>query len=364
MNKTTTTSPLEFRDTFHELELPARIVVSLWRRVPPRLLRRRDPLHVHAVDSNASDHALRTARSCPYETIGPDRAATLDIHADVDAKSFDLDYRQDDSARRDACCECGDDCDACGSDPCGCGDACGCPPACPAWDITWSGGLRFADVDWNRTYVAPIHRLTRSPRRDLDASISTAAARALGLEGRRYFGQSNWCSVYLKGDISMLLGQMQLRAIARRPTKTGNVLTSRNPVGQHRQIIPVTEIEAGVIGRIRRQLADSRPATCSAPGTTWASATNSTFADVGRNELRRRQHPGLRRLLRAARSRRTSRRRRNQSAEANGPPQETFASSPKGPASVRGSALFSLGRLDRRLADFATSDRYRSSAWR
>ena len=75
------------------------------------------------------------------------------ITADVDVKAFDLDYRKTIPLGGPACCECGDCCDPCG-DPCGCGDTC-CSPGCPAWDITWSGGLRFADVNWDRYYLAP-----------------------------------------------------------------------------------------------------------------------------------------------------------------------------------------------------------------
>ena len=89
----------------------------------------------------------------PYEVFSPDKPTF--INADVDVKSFDLDYRKTIPLGGPQCCGCGDCCDPCGGscDPCGCGDAC-CAPACPAWDITWSGGVRIADVDWNRNYFA------------------------------------------------------------------------------------------------------------------------------------------------------------------------------------------------------------------
>ena len=46
--------------------------------------------------------------------------------------------------------------------------------------------------------------------RSADSSLDfNGGGPRVGLEGRRYFGSSNWCSVYLKGDISLLLGQMQ-----------------------------------------------------------------------------------------------------------------------------------------------------------
>ena len=68
------------------------------------------------------------------------------MHADVDVKSFDLEFAKTIPLGGGGGCECGD--------PCGCGDACGSGCGCPAWDVTWSGGFRFADVDWNRTYTA------------------------------------------------------------------------------------------------------------------------------------------------------------------------------------------------------------------
>jgi hypothetical protein len=167
----------------------------------------------------------------PYEVIGPDGPTFID--ADVDVKSFDLDFRKTIPLGGTQCCECSDSCD-----PCGCGDAC-CAPSCPAWDITWSGGVRFADVDWNRSYVTDFSdgEVFRSADSSLDFK---GGGPRVGLEGRRYLGKSNFCSVYLKGDISVLLGQMNQRI--RRVDELGAVTTL---TAQGRRIIPVTEIEAG-----------------------------------------------------------------------------------------------------------------------
>ena len=70
--------------------------------------------------------------------------------------------------------------------------------------------------------------------------ISLGPVRAVGLEGRRYFGMKHWCSVYLKGDISLLLGQMQQQVVRVDEDGLVTTLTDRG-----RRIIPVTEIEAG-----------------------------------------------------------------------------------------------------------------------
>lgn len=177
----------------------------------------------------------------PYEVIGPDGPTF--IEADVDVKSFDLDFRKT-IPLGGACCECSDCCDPCG-DPCGCGDCC-CAPACPAWDITWSGGLRFADVDWNRYYAT--YFTTDEIFRDADSMLDfKGGGPRVGLEGRRYFGKNGWCSAYLKGDISILLGQMHQEI--RQVRELGDVLFLE---AQGRRIIPVTEIEAGLSTQLSR----------------------------------------------------------------------------------------------------------------
>ncbi len=171
----------------------------------------------------------------PYEVIGPDGPTFID--ADVDVKSFDLDFRKTIPLGGPACCECSDCCEPCG-DPCGCGDAC-CAPGCPAWDITWSGGVRFADVDWDRNYA------TFFSDGDVFSSASSrldfkGGGPRVGLEGRRFFGSNGWCSIFLKGDISVLLGQMHQEIV--RVGELGDITFLE---AQGRRIIPITEIEAG-----------------------------------------------------------------------------------------------------------------------
>ena len=179
----------------------------------------------------------------PYEVIGPDTDTF--ITADVDVKSFDLDFRKTIRLGGPQCCGCGDTCgdDCC--DSCGCGDVC-CAPACPAWDITWSGGVRFADVNWNRYYATFFD--DGEVFRDATPTLSfKGGGPRVGLEGRRYFGTKNWCSVFLKGDISVLLGQMN--EFIRRTDELGAVTSL---TAQGRRIIPVTEIEAGMSAQLTR----------------------------------------------------------------------------------------------------------------
>ncbi|MEX2091364.1 MAG: Lpg1974 family pore-forming outer membrane protein [Pirellulales bacterium] len=178
----------------------------------------------------------------PYES-GNEGGPTL-ISADVDAKSFDLEYRKT-IPLGGACGECGDCCDtAC--DPCGCGDAC-CAPACPAWDVTWSGGVRFADVNWYRNYNGLDEDF--EPSRVTTSTLSfDGGGPRVGLEGRRYFGSSNWCSAYLKGDISVLLGQMHQQVQRVDQNEFSITQTARA-----RRIIPVTEIEAGATAQLTKR---------------------------------------------------------------------------------------------------------------
>jgi Legionella pneumophila major outer membrane protein precursor len=176
----------------------------------------------------------------PYEVFSADDDTSTFISADVDVKSFDLDFRKTIPLGGSACCECSDSCDSCG-----CGDAC-CAPSCPAWDITWSGGVRFADVDWRRNYDGVFE--DGSPFRSATPTLDfTGGGPRVGLEGRRYFGKSNWCSIFLRGDISLLLGQMEQKIVRVDENDFRTTLTDRG-----RRIIPVTEIEAGLSSQLTK----------------------------------------------------------------------------------------------------------------
>ena len=83
----------------------------------------------------------------------------------------------------------------------GCGDPCG--GGCPAWDVTWSGGFRFAKADWDRSYLVGDGETVDTRFRS--AMNFQGGGPRVGLEGRRYWGQGGWLSVFLKGNISLLL---------------------------------------------------------------------------------------------------------------------------------------------------------------
>jgi hypothetical protein len=126
----------------------------------------------------------------------------------------------------------------------GCGDCCedaccnGCG-WCPAWDITWSGGVRFADVGWGHNVVAT----DPSTGVFIDSANTTldfdGFGGRVGLMGRRYIGKRGLFSVYGKGDWSVLFGEVDINTIV---TNSGGQAFFRT---NNDITVPVTEIELG-----------------------------------------------------------------------------------------------------------------------
>ena len=165
--------------------------------------------------------------------LDPDAPQTGRIRASVDADSYDFEWRKTIPLGGTSCSDC--------SQPCGCGDCC--PNTCPAWDITWSGGIRGARVDWDRAYFLtdPVDDTNNTDTRS-ELRFNGAGPR-VGLEGRRYFGHDGWFSIFMKGDLSILLGQLDLDTVQHSTiVDTDTTLSERFHT---QQIIPVTEFEAG-----------------------------------------------------------------------------------------------------------------------
>ncbi len=181
--------------------------------------------------SSADDSTTNPNAVGPFETSpGPDGA--LDVHAQVDVKSYDVEFAKTIPLGGN----------------CGCCSPCDCGPHCPSWDVTWSGGFRFAQVDWNRTYDSnnDLVELSRTATSTLNFN---GGGPRFGVEGRRYFGQGGCFSAYMKGDISLLLGDVDI--VNHRVSTTGiNPSTVETQSATFRNIIPVTEIEAGLTGHI------------------------------------------------------------------------------------------------------------------
>ncbi len=129
-----------------------------------------------------------------------------------------------------------------------CGDCCG--SACPAWDLQWSGGLRVANVDSTLNYATNVLPANTDPNSSRSAqsrvSFDGVGLRA-GVLGRRYFGRSGAVSAYVKGDLSLLLGDIDYTTAQ---TNSNFVPTSLS----HTQLIPVTELEAGLSAYLTQNL--------------------------------------------------------------------------------------------------------------
>jgi hypothetical protein len=179
----------------------------------------------------------------PIEASPPPGGTTF-IDADVDAKSYDLEWAKTIPLGGQCCDPCGSPCgDGCQS---GCGDAC-CGRCCPAWDITWSGGVRWGDVEWGRRFDAQDDTgfTVTDARSELEFR---GAGLRTGLEGRRYFFKDGWLSLFAKGNISLLYGTVDVttQRDVFDPTNPGPPTASNRQTFTNQQIIPVTELEAGI----------------------------------------------------------------------------------------------------------------------
>jgi hypothetical protein len=165
----------------------------------------------------------------PYEP-GMPPGGTNFIDAEVGLNSYDLECAKTIPLGGECACQC---------DPCGC-----CPPPCPSWDITWSGGIRIADVGWERRYVAVEADGDLFGAADVEMDFQGAGPK-VGLEGRRYYGQNGWFNLYLKGDISLVVGDFDL--VSRRQSNNGTVTIQSTDCTN---LIPVTELELGAASQV------------------------------------------------------------------------------------------------------------------
>jgi hypothetical protein len=188
------------------------------------------------MSSSADTSATGDTINGPFETSpGPD--GTFTAHGQVDTKSYDVEFAK--TIPLGGCCasSCGDCCNS------------SCRPSCPAWDITWEGGFRFAQVSWDRTYFSDNPDLAETRTANATMNFQGGGPR-FGVEGRRYFGQRQWCSAYLKGDISLLLGHVdvvdnRVTSEVDNPPDVTEIQSAR-----FRNIIPVTEIETGLTAQL------------------------------------------------------------------------------------------------------------------
>ncbi|MCA9257971.1 MAG: hypothetical protein KDA61_02170 [Planctomycetales bacterium] len=178
----------------------------------------------------------------PYEVDN-----ILSGFADVDLSSYNLSFSKtiplgcplQGGGCSDSCC--GDTC--CGDDSCagGCGDACGCC-GCPAWDITWTAGVRWADADWTHSLQSQdVLNTTLLDRRATTRMDFSGFGGRVGIGGRRYLGAQGLASLYAKGDISVLMGDIEVvNTVFEQDTAATTIARTKCT-----HVVPVTEIELG-----------------------------------------------------------------------------------------------------------------------
>jgi hypothetical protein len=71
-----------------------------------------------------------------------------------------------------------------------------------------------------------------------------------GLEGRRYFCKDGWLSLYGKGNISLLYGTVDIKTIRGTFDPSTGPTAFNSQTFTNRQIIPVTDIEAGLTAQV------------------------------------------------------------------------------------------------------------------
>ncbi len=127
--------------------------------------------------------------------------------------------------------------------PLGCCDPCNCCP-CPAWDLVWTGAVRFANVDTESNYANDLTgtNLAGQERSSTLRTTFDGVGLRTGLLGRRYLGRQGVASVYVKGDISLLVGEKDQEMV---DFSNGTPSQVRRHSMSGTNVIPVTELEAG-----------------------------------------------------------------------------------------------------------------------
>lgn len=199
---------------------------------------------------NSGPQPAGTTFTAPYEVVTSGTDDVLFGDARVTLDDYDIGFSKT-IPLGGWCCDtgCGDT--ACGDGCCDpCGSCCGCPP----WDLVWTGAIRISSVDSELNYASNIAPANNGggtiPNRGAQSTVSfDGVGLRTGLLGRRYIGKRGIFSAYVRGDISLLLGDVETvtRSTAG-PTIATTTLTST-------QVVPVTEIEAGLTAFLTQRVA-------------------------------------------------------------------------------------------------------------
>jgi hypothetical protein len=148
----------------------------------------------------------------------------------VELDSYDVGWSKTIPLGSPMCGDCGDDC----CDPCG--------GYCPAWDITFTGAVRAADYSASRSNQS-FNVLDQVQNSANDRVDFEGIGGRVGLLGRRYLGKKGIANVYVKGDISLLLGDYESIQTQLNQASPPDIAVTHSISGT--RLIPVTEIEAG-----------------------------------------------------------------------------------------------------------------------
>jgi hypothetical protein len=167
----------------------------------------------------------------PSFNADPTNPHTVTVSAVARVNSYDIGCAKTIPYYR---CDCGNSCDS---------DSC----CCPLWDFTWEAGVRYTDVAWQQN-IPVVDRDGKVTSRARNSMKFQGTGLRFGLGGRRYFGCQGCFSVFLNGDISLLVGDVEVSSIRHNPQ--GSPIPSYRQSLTARNVIPVTEIEAGITGQI------------------------------------------------------------------------------------------------------------------
>jgi len=189
----------------------------------------------------------------PYEVDAPGTGVNgvLSGAANVEINTYDISFARTIPLGTLGCDTCVDSC--CDDGSLSCGDGCGSCVTCPAWDLTWSAGLRFDQVGWTRGLLATDNGGDQIDSASTRLNFEGAGMRA-GLLGRRYFGRQGLISAYARGDISLLVGNMSIStSTIQDPDGTAPIIAQSHR-NSARRVIPVTQIEAGLTAHLSNNI--------------------------------------------------------------------------------------------------------------
>lgn len=205
--------------------------------------------------------------TAPYEVVPGADGDRLFGEADVEIDNYDIGVAKT-IPLGGFCCDTGCCDTTCCDSPCGdCCDPC-CGPVCAPWDLVWTGGVRFANVDSELRYFNDTATTAVAGRNATSAVSFDGVGLRTGLIGRRYFGKRGIVSGYVRGDFSLLLGEVETRV-------SGTTIPTTTLVST--EVVPVTEIEAGLTAWLTQNVSVSGGYLLSA----WHDLGHRTEYDYG-----------------------------------------------------------------------------------